>query len=125
MKRKIIGYSGASFWVVLSEFVRNEFLYKGYWLNHFDALGLKFETLPINGMLWMVWSIALVYVIQKLLSKFSVTETLTVTWISAFFMMWITVFNLQVLPLKLLFFAIPLSLLEIFIAIVIIKKIEI
>lgn len=41
-----------------------------------------------------------------------------------FFMMWITVYNLQTLPLDLLLFAIPLSVLEVLFAVVIIKKVS-
>jgi hypothetical protein len=36
--------------------------------------------------------------------------------------MWLTVYNLQALPLMLLFFAVPLSLLEVFVALLIIKQ---
>lgn len=124
MKKTILPISVAGIWITVSEFVRNEFLFKQYWINHFNTLGLKFETLPINRILWMVWSFALSYLIFKLLQKFSFKETIFVAWLSAFLMMWITIYNLQVLPLELLFFAVPLSFLEIVIAVLLIKKIN-
>jgi hypothetical protein len=43
-------------------------------------------------------------------------------FVAAFVMMWLTLFNLQALPVALLVFAIPLSLLEIWLAIFILKK---
>ncbi len=123
MKKTILPISIAGIWITISEFVRNELLLKHYWINHFNSIGLKFETLPLNGILWMIWSFALAYFIFKLLQKFSFRESIVLTWLSAFLMMWITMYNLQTLPLALLLFAIPLSFLEVLIAAVLIKKI--
>lgn len=111
----------AGFWIVVSEFIRNEFLFKSYWVDHFNSLNLTFETLPINGLLWTVWSFGLAFLISKLLTKFSSRETIVIAWLTAFVLMWITAFNLQVLPLPLLIFAIPLSLFEVWIATLILK----
>jgi hypothetical protein len=116
MKRKFASITAAGIWITVSEFVRNEFLFKSYWVDHFRSLGLEFETKPVNGILWLVWSFALAYVLFRLMEKFSFTQAIFLAWLSAFFMMWITVYNLQTLPLGLLIFAVPLSLLEIFVA---------
>lgn len=72
---------GAAVWISLSEFVRNEFLVKSYWIEHYSAMGQVFPSAPVNGALWGVWSLLLV-----------------------------------VLPLGILPYAIPLSLLEAFLA---------
>jgi hypothetical protein len=122
MKKNILPITIAGIWITVSEFVRNEFLFKSYWLDHFGSKGLKFETLPLNGFLWFVWSFALAYLIFKLLQKFSFQESLLLAWLSAFVMMWLTIFNLQVLPLALLLFAVPLSLFEVAVAAVLIQK---
>lgn len=122
MKKKILSIIIAWTWITTSEFIRNEIIFKEYWVNKFNSIGLKFETLPINGILWVVWSFGLAYLIYKLMQKFSFKETIFLAWLPSFMMMWITVYNLQVLPLKILIFAIPLSLIEIFIALIIIKK---
>lgn len=103
-------------WITISEFIRNELLFKSYWTNHYQSLHLIFETKPINGMLWMVWSFLLAFFLSKMIVKFSKLEAIGLTWLVAFVMMWITIFNLQVLPITLLLFAIPLSLLEVWIA---------
>jgi O-antigen/teichoic acid export membrane protein len=124
MKNTIIPVFFAGIWITLSEFIRNELLFKSYWVNHFSSIGLVFETLPINGILWAVWSFVLAYVIYKLLQKFSIKETILLSWLMAFVMMWIVIFNLQVLPLLLLLVAIPLSLIEIFVAVIIIRELQ-
>jgi hypothetical protein len=115
-KKIILTLGLATLWITISEFLRNEFLFKSYWINHFESLGLTFETLSINGILWLIWSFGLAFLILKLLEKFSFKETIFLSWISAFLMMWITTYNLQVLPVGLLIFAIPLSLFEVYVA---------
>jgi hypothetical protein len=122
LKKAILPIILAGAWITASEFIRNEFLFKSYWVDHFKTLNLKFETHPVNGVLWMIWSFILALVIYQLLDKFSFIQTLIVAWLAAFVMMWITIYNLQVLPLMLLLPAVPLSILEVIIAQVIINK---
>lgn len=124
MKTKFLSITIAGIWITISEFIRNEFLFKNYWTDHFTSIGLKFETLPVNGILWLIWSFALAFLIFKLLQKFSMKETIFLSWLTAFFMMWMTLYNLQTLPLKLLILAIPLSCLEILIAGLIIVRVS-
>jgi len=122
MKKAILAIILAGIWITVSEFIRNEFLFKTYWVHHFRSIGLEFKTLPLNGVLWMIWSFALSYLIFRLLQKFTIIQTIFLAWLPAFVMMWITIYNLQVLPIQLLAFTIPLSLVEVAIAVVIIKK---
>ena len=122
MKKTILPVFLSGVWITVSEFVRNEFLFKSYWVDHYQSLNLKFQTLPLNGILWTVWSFILAYVILELLQKYSFLRTLLIAWLTAFVMMWITVYNLQVLPLMLLLIAVPLSLLEVVVAELIINK---
>ena len=124
MKKAILPIALAGIWITASEFVRNEFLFKRYWVDHFDSLGMRFATLPLNGILWIIWSFLLAYVTFRLLQKFSFRDALCLAWLAAFVMMWITIYNLQVLPLRLLLAAVPLSLAEVAIAGVILKKME-
>lgn len=120
-KNEIIGIIFAGIWITFFEFLRNELILKEIWINHFTSLGLVFEALPLNGILWLIWSFILAILIYKLIQKFSLNETFLISWIFAFALMWIVTYNLQVLPLNLLLFAIPLSLIEVFIATFIIK----
>jgi hypothetical protein len=32
----------ATFWISISEFVRNEFILKSYWTDHYEGMGLYF-----------------------------------------------------------------------------------
>jgi len=123
MKKNALSIILAGIWITASEFLRNELLFKQIWVEHYKSLGLQFETLPINGVIWMLWSFLFAALIAILLKKFTFKETLIIGWISGFILMWLTLFNLQVLPLILLAYAIPLSLLEVFIAEIIIQKI--
>ena len=123
-KRKIAAVACAGLWITLSEFLRNEFLFKSFWVDHFRSLGLNFVTSPLNGQLWLVWSLMLAYVIFRMLEKFSFKEVLFISWLAAFVMMWITAYNLQVMPLGLLAIDVPLSILEIAVAQLIIIKLR-
>ncbi len=123
MKNSFLPIFFAGIWIAFSEFIRNELIFKGFWINHYKAIGLTFKTTPINGVLWIVWSFFLAFLIYELLKKFSFARTIFLSWLSSFFMMWLTTYNLQVLPLKLLIFAVPLSLIEILIAGFIIKRV--
>lgn len=120
-KKQILAIGLATLWIVISEYIRNEFLFKSFWITHFKSLGLAFETLPVNGILWLSWSFGLAFLIFKLQNKFTFNETIVLSWTCAFLMMWITAYNLQVLPLGLMIFAIPLSLIEIYVAAIIIR----
>jgi len=122
VNKRILPIALAGIWISVSEFIRNELLFKSYWVEHFHFLGLKFVTLPINGVFWVIWSFILAYVVFKLSQKFSFKETLFIAWLTTFLMMWITIYNLQVLPIKLLVVALPLSVTEVFIAGFIVKK---
>ncbi|HRX42670.1 MAG TPA: hypothetical protein P5315_07830 [Clostridia bacterium] len=124
MIRKILAVAFSGIWITISEFVRNEFLFKGYWTDHYNELGMSFETKALNGIFWFVWSIILAFIIMKVYEKFNFIQTLYITWLPAFLMMWITVYNLQVLPMKLLWFALPLSIVEITVALFIINAFE-
>ncbi|NMD06989.1 MAG: hypothetical protein GYA66_03315 [Phyllobacteriaceae bacterium] len=118
----ILPLAAAAVWITASEFLRNEILFKSYWTGHFSGLGLQFATTPVNGALWVAWSVSLALVLQQLLGRFSVRSAVALAWLAAFPMMWFALFNLQVLPVSLLAFAVPLSLLEVVVAAFIIRK---
>ena len=108
-------------WISLSEFFRNEIMFKSFWIEHYKSLGLFFPSSMINNFGWLVWSVLFAISIYFISSKFDLFQTVFVAWTMGFVLMWITVGNLGVLPLELLPFAIPLSLLEVFVATIIIK----
>lgn len=110
-------------WISLSEFVRNEFLLRSYWVAHYDGMGLVFPSEPIHGAMWGVWSLLFAIAIYVLSRRFSLWDTTFLAWLMAFVMMWVAIGNLGVLPFRLLWFAVPLSLLEALIATWIIRRV--
>ena len=116
MKKTLLPIITATIWISVSEFVRNEFLLKSYWTEHYEALGLVFPSEPVNGAVWGIWSLCLAAFIFIISKRFSLTETTFLAWFAGFVMMWLVVGNMSVLPYGILVFAIPLSLLEAFLA---------
>lgn len=112
MKRIIL----ITLWITFFEFLRNEILFKSEWVTHYKTLGLTFTTTPLNGILWMLWSALLAYLIITLRTHKSHNETACIAWLVTFPSMWIVLYNLQVLPLHLLLYAIPLSAIEVYVA---------
>lgn len=114
----------ATVWISVSEFVRNEFLLKTFWTNHYEAMGLTFPSEPVNGAIWGVWSLCYAISIFIIAKKFSLIQTTFLAWFVGFVLMWLVTGNMNVLPFGILPFAIPLSILEAFLAAFIIKKLE-
>jgi hypothetical protein len=124
LKKTILPVLLASLWISLSEFGRNEFLVKTYWTRHFHELGLVFPSEPVNGAVWGIWSLLFAVAIYIVAQKFSLIQTALLSWFFGFILMWFVLGNLMVLPYGILPLAIPLSLLETFVATWIIKKFE-
>ena len=123
-RRLIVAVFAPTLWISFSEFFRNEILLKSYWTEHYEKLGLEFPSEPVNGVVWIVWSLMLAAVITFLLRETTLRKTLVITWVMAFLMMWVVIGNLSVLPTILLAFAIPLSVIEIYVAARIIQYVD-
>ncbi len=121
-KRVVLPIVVATLWISVSEFVRNELLLKSYWTNHYESLGTVFPSESVNGALWGLWSLLFAIAIYVLATRFTLVQTALLAWFVGFVLMWVVIGNLGVLPLELLYFAVPLSLLEAFVASWIIKK---
>jgi len=124
LKQTILPILLAAIWISISEFVRNEFLFKSYWTEHYQKLGLVFPSEPINGAVWGIWSLCFAVAIFIISKKFSLLQTTLLSWFVGFVLMWISSGNMGVLPFGLLVYAVPLSLLEAFVASYIVKKIS-
>jgi hypothetical protein len=122
--RPLLAILGATIWISISEFVRNEYLVKSYWVQHYQGLGLTFPADPVNGAMWGVWSLFLAITIYFLSRKYALFQTTLFSWFVSFVMMWVVIGNLNVLPYRILWVAIPLSILETFIAGLIIRLIH-
>ena len=122
IKKTILPILLATVWISISEFARNEFIVKSYWLDHYSSLGLIFPSEPINNAMWGLWSLLLAIIVFIFSRKYNLFQTTLLTWIVGYVLMWIVIGNLGVLPHGILAFAVPLSLLEAFLASYIIFK---
>jgi hypothetical protein len=122
MKKAVLPVLLATIWISISEFVRNEFLLKSNWIDHYENLGLLFPSDPANGAVWGIWSLCLAIAIYIISTKFTLVQTTILSWFIGFVFMWLVIGNLGVLPYSILPFAIPLSIVEAFLATLIIKQ---
>lgn len=122
MKKTVLPILLATVWISISEFVRNEFIVKKYWTEHYEKLGLVFPAEPVNGAVWGLWSLFFAISVFIISKKFTLLQTTLFSWFIGFVLMWVVIGNLGVLPYGILIFAIPLSLLEAFVASFIVKK---
>lgn len=102
-------------WINLSETVRWIFLIEPFWIEKYQLLNLTFPSENVNMIVWMVWGFLYATTIFILSKKFNLVQTTLLSWFVAFVLMWIVVWNVGVLPSGMLWFNIPLSLLETFI----------
>lgn len=109
-------------WINISETIRWIFLIQEYWLEHYETMNITLPNEPINGVVWMIWGFLYAILIFILSAKFNLLQTTLLAWSAAFVLMWIVVWNVGVLPTGMLWYNVPLSLIEAFIAVWICKK---
>jgi hypothetical protein len=114
----------ATAWVGVSEFARGSFLLRPYWVDHYAKLGLVFPEKPVNGAFWGVWSLLFALAVYIISRRFTLIQTALLAWFVGFVLMWVVIGNLGVLPSGIMPLAIPLSLLEAFVAAFIVKKLS-
>jgi hypothetical protein len=124
LKKTILPVLLATIWISTSEFVRNSFFLHDYWVSHYKSLGMVFPEEPINGAIWGIWSLCFAIGIYIISRKFSLLQTTFLSWFVGFAFMWLVVGNMGVLPFEILYVAIPLSILEAFLATFIIMKLS-
>lgn len=112
----------ATAWIMASEFIRNQFLLISHWKDHYQNLGLVFPAEPINGFVWLVWSAGLAVMVWVIGQKFGNRQTVALVWTMTFMMMWLVIGNLLVLPVSILLIAVPLSLIEVWVADTIVRR---
>jgi hypothetical protein len=112
----------ATIWISISEFVRNTFVLHHYWTEHYRILGMTFPEQPVNGAVWGVWSLCFAIAIFIFSRKFTLLQSTLLSWFVGFVLLWLVIGNMGVLPFAILYYAIPLSLLEAFMASFIIFK---
>jgi hypothetical protein len=112
IKKTVLPILLATIWISISEFVRNTFLLHNYWIEHYQNLGLTFPEQPINGAVWGIWSLCYAIAIFIFSKKYTLIQTTFLSWF-------------VVLPFGILVYAIPLSMLEAFLATFIFFKLSV
>lgn len=120
--RSILAFVVAGIWINASEFLRNQALILSRWKDHYGSLGLAFPAEPRNAAVWVVWGFVFAGFTYAVSRRFGLAATSLLGWTAAFLMMWLVTWNLSVLPLGILWYAVPLSALEAFVAALICVK---
>jgi hypothetical protein len=111
-------------WINLAETVR----WMAYTKPRFDALyhsrGLELPSGPVNNILWLIWGAAIAYIVYMLARKFTLLQTTLLTWLGAFVLVWIALWNSAVLPPEILPVVAPLSLVTVFVAALIARRLQ-
>lgn len=123
MRKNIYATALVFLWIGGTLFLRNEILLKEYWVEHYRELGLVFPSEPINGIVWLIWSLLFAVAIVVFSRKFSLINTALISWLTGFVLVEIVVGNMGVLPFHILIAAIPMSLVEVLVAAFLAKKI--
>jgi len=109
-------------WINISETIRWIFLIEPYWIEQYQKLNITFPNEKVNLIVWMIWGFLFAITIFILSKKYSLFQTTIFSWFVAFAMMWVIIWNIGILPTRMLWFNIPLSLLETFIGAYICKR---
>jgi hypothetical protein len=120
--RPLLAILATTVWISLNEFLRNQLVLIDHWTQHYGSMGLTFPGEPINGAVWGIWSLCFAVAIFFMACRFSLLETSILAWGSGFVLMWLVVGNLGMLPMSILPYAIPWSMVEAFGAVWIVKK---
>ena len=120
--RPLLAILATTVWISLNEFLRNQLVLIDHWTQHYAAMGLTFPGEPINGAVWGIWSLCFAVAIFFMARRFSLLETSVLAWGVGFVLMWLVVGNLGLLPMSILPYAIPWSMVEAFGAVWIVKK---
>lgn len=113
----------ATVWISVHEFIRNQVLLLDHWIGHYQGMGLQFPSEPVNGALWGVWALCSAVALLFLSRRFSLWEAVALGWLFCFVLMWLVIGNLGVLPMSVLPYAVPWSLVEVAGAVWLLKRI--
>jgi hypothetical protein len=98
-----------SLWINIIETLRWILFAKPDIDMHFKAANLVLPNEPINNLLWLIWGIIIAVMIFIVSKKFKVLQTTFIVWITVYVMHWIALWNMAVLPINILWLAVPLT----------------
>ena len=108
-----------SLWINISETARWILFSQSHFMKHYHSLNLALPFGPLVLILWLLWGISLSAIIYIISKKFSLLQTTLVIWIMAFPMLWIALYNLNVLPTSMLLLVIPASFISVLVGVLI------
>ncbi len=121
-KRVILPILITGIWVNISETIRWLYLIEPYWFEKYEQLEIEFPKEDINLVVWMIWGFVYATIIFILSQKFTLVQTTVYSWLAVFVMTWIVLWNIGILPTEMLWYNVPLSILETFVGTLICKK---
>ena len=110
-----INFSGTVRWMLFAK-PKFDVFYKG--------MGLEYPNTLVINILWMLWGVLAAVLVVFLSKKFTILHTMVLSWLVVFAMTWIVLWNSAVLPLDLLWIAVPWSLFEVFVAALISNRLQ-
>jgi len=123
-KKTILPIIIVGIWINISEIIRWELLIKSFWVKHYAGLNLVFPNEAINGIVWVLWGFLIAIIISVLSKKFSLIRTTLLSWFVVFVLLWMVLWNVNMLPKNILWYVVPLSLIELFIGAYIYKRLN-
>jgi hypothetical protein len=82
---------------------------------HFKAINLVLPNEPLNNILWLIWGIIIAVMIFIISQKFKVLQTTFIVWVMVYVTPWIALWNFSVLPINILWLAVPLTFINVFV----------
>jgi hypothetical protein len=123
-KKTIIPILLVGAWINISETVRWLLIIESHWIEYYKNLNLVFPNEPVNAIVWMIWGFLFGAIIFVLSKKFKPLQTALISWITIFVMLWIVLWNIDILPMSILWYNIPLSFIEAYIGVLICNKVS-
>lgn len=111
-----------SLWVNIFETLRWMLFAKPSIDMHFKAANLVLPNEPINNLLWLIWGIIIAVMIFIISKKFKVLQTTFIVWITVYVLHWIALWNMAVLPINILWLAVPLTFINVLVGALICAK---
>ena len=111
-----------SLWINIFETLRWMLFAKPSIDIHFKAANLVLPNEPVNNLLWIIWGIIIAVMIFIISKKFKILQTTFIVWITVYIMHWIALWNMAVLPINILWLAVPLTFINVFVGALICNK---
>lgn len=110
-----------SLWINIFETLRWLLFAKPDIDMHFKGANLVLPNEPLNNILWLIWGIIISVMIFIISKKYSVLKTSFIVWITVYVLHWIALWNMAVLPINILWLAVPLTFINVLIGVLISK----